>query len=183
MRRGKNAEAGSGKSDKDALDTAWRIHGALVDWTGKVDAKASFAFALESAGLAMLVTLSGKDRLFNRLEGPVQEITYYGAGIALILAAGCAMWVVIPRLRMWHVKKEWRDNFIYFGHLKFWPLEQLPAKIKDADMLPILSNQMVRMSKIAWTKHLLVKSSLILASVAGGGLITCAALVRLGLTP
>ena len=56
-------------TDKDTLDTAWRIHGALVDWTGKVDAKASFAFALESAGLGVIVTLSGRDRLFEKLEG------------------------------------------------------------------------------------------------------------------
>jgi len=183
MRWSQRPERKSASDDKEALDTAWRIHGAIVDWTGKVDAKASFAFALESAGFAMVVTLSGKDRLFNRLEGPWQEITYYGAAVSLVMAAGCAMWVVIPRLRMRHVKNEWQDNFIYFGHLKFWPLNELPTKIQEAKMLPILTNQLVRMSKITWQKHLLVKVSLIFASMAGLGLVACATLIRLGLTP
>ena len=39
---------------KDATDTAWRIHGALVDWTGKVDTKASFALTIESDVLMRL---------------------------------------------------------------------------------------------------------------------------------
>ncbi|MFF6958165.1 MULTISPECIES: hypothetical protein [unclassified Streptomyces] len=30
-------------SSEDARETAWRIHGAVGEWTGQVDAKASFA--------------------------------------------------------------------------------------------------------------------------------------------
>lgn len=183
MAWGKKAEPEVDKIDKESLDTAWRIHGALVDWTGKVDAKASFAFALESAGLGVIVTLSGKDRLFGALEGPWQNISYIVAAAALVLGAGCAMWVVIPRLRATKVGKEWQDNFIYFGHLKYWKPEDLPAKIKATDLLPVITNQMVRMSKIAWMKHVLVVISLILASIAGLSLLICASLVRMGWMP
>lgn len=183
MRWGKRTEGREAREDKDALDTAWRIHGALVDWTGKVDAKASFAFALESAGLGVIVTLSGKDRLFSALEGPWQQISYIVAAAGLALGAGCAMWVVIPRLRATKVKKEWPDNFIYFGHLKFWKPEDLPTKIKATELLPVITNQMVRMSKIAWMKHVLVVISMSLASTAGVSLLICATLVRMGLTP
>jgi hypothetical protein len=179
----KKPEPPADTSDKEALDTAWRIHGALVDWTGKVDAKASFAFALESAALGVIVTLSGKDRLFGALEGPWQNISYVIAAAALVLGAGCAMLVVIPRLRATKVGKEWRDNFIYFGHLKYWAPENLPAKIKATDLLPVITNQMVRMSKIAWMKHVLVVISLILASAAGLSLLVCAFLVRVEWTP
>ncbi|MCX2749919.1 DUF5706 domain-containing protein [Arthrobacter sp. MI7-26] len=113
----------------------------------------------------------------------MQNITYYAAIFSLIIAASCAMWVVVPRLRMRHVGKEWPDNFIYFGHLKYWDAAELPRKIRDTEMLPIITKQMVGMSKIAWMKHLLVKASMILASIRGVCLLTCGLLVRAGLTP
>jgi hypothetical protein len=178
--RNRPAEPVPAQSDKEALETAWKIHGALVDWTGKVDAKASFAFALESAGLATIVALSAEGRLFGSLQGPLQNITYYSAAIALVLAAGCALWVVIPRLRMRHLGKEWPENFIYFGHLRYWDPSALPQKIKETDLLPVLTKQMVGMSRIAWHKHVLVKISMILASTAGACLLACAMLVRAG---
>lgn len=56
---------GAGVTDSrasHALDTAWRIHGALVDWTGKVDSKASFTVGVESAALAGVITLSASSR-------------------------------------------------------------------------------------------------------------------------
>ncbi|MFJ4207968.1 Pycsar system effector family protein [Paenarthrobacter sp. NPDC089675] len=171
------------EDDKAALETAWKIHAALVDWTGKVDTKAAFAFALESAGIGLVINLSAKDRIFGTLTGPWQNFSYYLGGIALVLAAACAMWVVIPRLRMWHVGKEWPDNFIYFGHVKFWEPPALVQKIKETDLLPVLSKQLVGMSKIAWRKHLLVKLSMIFASIGGIAYVGCAMLVRIGAMP
>src|SRR3954454_8490903 len=40
------------------LDFAWRVHGALDAWTGKVDTKASITLAIESAVLGFVLTLS-----------------------------------------------------------------------------------------------------------------------------
>ncbi|WP_459311170.1 Pycsar system effector family protein [Arthrobacter sp. MDT2-2] len=147
-----------------------------------MDAKASFAFTLQSAALGVAVALSADTRMFGALEGPWQNITYIVACFSLICGAGCSMWVVIPRLRMIHVRKEWPDNFIYFGHLKFWEAENLQEKIREADMLTVVSNQIVRMSKIAWAKHIVVKISMILASIGGLSLLLCAVLLRTGIT-
>ncbi|MEV4952176.1 hypothetical protein MRBLAR21_000942 [Paenarthrobacter nitroguajacolicus] len=165
------------------METAWKIHAALVDWTGRVDTKASFSFTLQSAALGVIVALSDEGRMFGLLEGPWQNIAYRVACLALIFGAASSMWVVIPRLRMRHVKKEWPDNFIYFGHLKFWKPEDLEAKIRQADMLSVLSKQLVGMSRIAWAKHILVKIAMSLASVGGLSLLLCAALIQAGLTP
>lgn len=170
-------------SDKEALETAWKIHAALVDWTGKVDTKASFSFTLQSAALGVIVALSDEGRMFGVLEGPWQSICYLVACLALIVGAGCSMWVVIPRLRMRHVKKEWPDNFIYFGHVKFWKPEDLKAKIREADMLSVISKQLVGMSRIAWAKHVLVKVAMSFAAIGGLSLLLCSALIQMELTP
>lgn len=45
------------------LETAWRIHAGLGEWTSKVDAKASFALALESAGVATVIALSDEKNI------------------------------------------------------------------------------------------------------------------------
>lgn len=167
----------------EAIETAWRIHGAISDWTGKVDAKASFAFALESAGIATAVALADDSKVFSRLEGPGQEILYWGGLLTLTVAAVFAVWVVIPRLRMRKVKEEYPNNFIYFGHLKFWDSKRLPATIEQTDLLPILTHQMVEMSKITWKKHIAVVWSIYLALTGGTALVACATLIRFNLTP
>lgn len=50
-------------------------------------------------------------------------------------------------------------------------------------MLPVVSKQLVNMSKIAWKKHVLVKLSMILAATGGLAFVLCALLVRTGATP
>lgn len=167
--------------NSDAMDTAWKIRGAVVDWTGKVDAKAAFAFTIESAALATMIAFSGEGRVFGHLDGPVQNITYFGAAALLLLSAASALLVVTPRLRLFKVKKEWPENFIYFGHLKSWDPARLGSKIQETDMLPVLTKQLVTMSKICWNKHQWVAISFILAALAGVSLLVCALLVRAGL--
>lgn len=183
MWRNKKAEPVADNTRKESLETAWKIHGAIVDWTGKVDAKASFAFTIESAGVATTIALSGDKRMFNILQGPWQNVLYYGGIVALLIAAAFSVWVVIPRLRMRHVKGEYPENFIYFGHLQYWNPEDLPAAIGKRDLLPVLSHQMVKMSQIAWRKHVAVKISMWLAISGGVGLVVCGTMIRFGLTP
>ena len=43
------------------LDTAWKIHAAVVDWTGKVDSKASFASAIESGLMVGIIAATRDD--------------------------------------------------------------------------------------------------------------------------
>lgn len=169
--------------DTRSVDTAWRIHGAIADWTGKVDAKASFAFTIQSAGVVSTVALSGPNRVFDALEGLWQHMLYYGGILALLFAAAFSIWVVIPRLRMRHVKSEYKDNFIYFGHLKYWDPADLPEAIAKKEILPVLAQQMVKMSEIVWRKHLAVKVSMILALVGALALVVCGGMIRFGIAP
>ncbi|WP_443032530.1 Pycsar system effector family protein [Streptomyces sp. BA2] len=52
-------------------------------------------------------------------------------------------------------------------HLQFWEPTALTQKLEQQDMLPILSNQLINMSKIAWKKHRHVQLSFILAGLGG----------------
>lgn len=154
----------------DPVETAWRIHTALADWTGKVDAKASFALTIESATLAVMVGLSGPDHPFGRLHGFWANSLFW-LGVALLaLSAIASVSVVAPRTRNRHVKSEWRDNFIYFGHLQYWKSADLIEHLRKADPLPALSRQLIVMSRIACEKHRRVQQSLRLA-VAGTALV------------
>jgi hypothetical protein len=160
----------------DPVETAWKIHTALSDWTGKVDAKASFALTIESAALAVIVGLSGADHRFGNLRGFWQNAPFWGGVFLLGLSALAAVSVVAPRIRANSVEPEWADNFIYFGHLKFWQPDQLEQALKDTDPLPALSRQLVVMSRIAWTKHRRVQVSLWLA-IAGAALVGVAGMI------
>ncbi|WP_205848943.1 MULTISPECIES: Pycsar system effector family protein [Mycobacteriaceae] len=157
----------------DPIDTGWKIHAALVDWTGKVDTKASFALTIEAALLAGVVTLSGDKRVFSNLSG--WAVAWYVLGILLLITAVlCAAWVVRPRLRKAEVKAESADNFIYFGHLRHLTPEAVEERLENAELLPVLSKQLVEMSKIAWLKHRLVHLSMTLAPVGVLALGICA---------
>ncbi|MFI0155843.1 Pycsar system effector family protein [Streptomyces lydicus] len=155
-------------SNSDPRETAWRIHAALGEWTARVDAKASFALTLESAALAGIVALSDNNRLFSNLTGFSVRGPLW-AGIFLILAgAVLAILVVAPRLRARKkLEAEFSENFIFFGHLKYWEPVALAHKLQEQDMLPVLTNQLVNMSKIAWKKHRYVQLSFLLAGVGG----------------
>lgn len=147
-------------NDVNPLDTAWRIHAAVTDWTGKVDSKASFTLTIESALLAGIVTLSASNRRFGGLAG-FWDYLFYWLGVSLlVLAVITAAWVVRPRLRRRHLQAEAKDNFIYFGHLRHWERSELTQALRERDPLPMLSAQLVNMSKIAWQKHMLVRYSL-----------------------
>jgi len=158
-----------------ALDNAWKIHAAQVDWTGKVDAKASFAFALGSAALGTTVALTAAGRTFSRLSGWIEH-TQYWVGIGSILAGSlCALLVVVPRLRRTLVDVEANSNYIYFGHLRLWNVDDLVAELTEGEILPVVARQAVVMAKIAWRKHRWVQRSMILTA-SGIGLLAAAGL-------
>ena len=89
-----------------ALDTAWRIHEAHVDWTGKVDAKASFPLALESAATATTIALTAQGRVFSAFPSPVECWLYWIGLGGLGVAAVFALIVVAPRLRGSKAKRQ-----------------------------------------------------------------------------
>ncbi|WP_422744754.1 Pycsar system effector family protein [Micromonospora sp. WMMD754] len=160
----------------DSTDTAWKIHAALADWTGKVDAKASFALTIESAVLAGAVGLSNSGSRFGNLHGVWPLLTFWvGVGL-LAVAVVLAVLVVMPRTRNKNVPTEWPANFIYFGHLQHWSPEPLEQALRDLDPLPMLSRQLVVMSRIACTKHRRVQESLA-AALVGAFLVAIAGMI------
>jgi hypothetical protein len=147
-------------SEADPVETAWKIHGALTDWTGKVDAKASFALTIEAAVLAVIVGLSGSDHRFGHLHGFWTKSLFWIGVVFLAGSAIAAVSVVAPQIRRRHMGPEWRTNFIYFGHLRHWNQAELEQALRTSDALPVLARQLIVMSEIVWMKHLRVQRSL-----------------------
>jgi Family of unknown function (DUF5706) len=153
-------------TDPDPVHTAWRIHAAIADWTGRVDAKASFALTIESALLAGIIAMSASDRRLSNLSGFV-EYAFFSVGVALLVVGVLmAAWVVRPRLRWRKLEAEATSNFIYFGHLRHWTPDRLAETLRTDDPLPVIARQVINMSHIAWAKHRLVQHSL--ACAVGG---------------
>jgi hypothetical protein len=158
----------------DPIDTAWRIHAANVDWTGKVDSKASFALAIETALMAGVVSLTSDQRRLSDLDGFLVRASFCLGLMALIAALLCVVWVVRPRLRSKSVEAEAPGNFIFFGHAQHWKPTDLAEALPKADMLSMLSRQIVVISKIAWMKHRMLQFSMTFATI-GVGLVGIAA--------
>lgn len=155
-----------------ALDTAWKIHAAQVDWTGKVDTKASFAFALESAAIATTIALTAQGRVFSTFPSPLEAWLYWIGLVGLGVAAFFALSVVAPRLRGGMAKKAADENFIYFGHARHWDANDLATALAERDVLQVVTRQITAMAQIAWRKHIWVQWSLWVA--AGSALILVA---------
>ncbi|MBT2366844.1 hypothetical protein J7E88_16380 [Streptomyces sp. ISL-10] len=161
------------ESRAEAVKTAWQIHSSLHESTRTVDAKASFALAMESAALAGIAALSGSGRSLDRVTGPAAAALWLG--VALIgLSAVLAVLVVIPRHRgEGRSPSPGEDEFLFYGHLRHWSPDDLAQQLVRVDPLPTLSRQLVVMSAIAWTKHRRVQQSLLLA-VAGSAMVAAA---------
>lgn len=170
-------QAGDPTTDApDAVDSAWKIHAAVADWTGRVDAKASYALAAESAAIGVVLKLREAPGPYSGLpDGPAEWL--YWAGIACLSAAIlCALLVVRPRLRARHLRAEASENFLYFGHLRYWEPDALQRKLTDQSMLAPLCTNIINASKVAWVKHRCVQASLTLTVPASGFLVAAALL-------
>lgn len=160
--------------DHDPIDTGWKIHSAIIDWTGKVDSKANFVLTIESALLAGVVALTGDHRRLSHLRSWRAQAGFW-SGVA-VLASGVlsVAWVVRPRLRSRKLKAEVPTNFIFFGHLRKWSAAELEVALRDRDLLPVLSRQLVNASQVAWFKHRALQFSM-LCALAGTALVSLAA--------
>lgn len=162
--------------DHDPIDTAWRIHADIADWTGKVDTKASFTSALETALLVGVLGIAGGKRRLSHLDGAALVVFWIGVAV-LVASLLAVLYVVRPRIRSREMKPEAGENFIFFGHVKDWQPNELAAAISERDLLPVLSRKIVTMSKIAWAKHRLLQLS-VTGAVVAGALISLAAVLE-----
>jgi hypothetical protein len=149
-------------AETDPVETAWRIHTALVDWTGKVDAKAGFALTLESAVIGAIVAFSKADHHPVQADGTAPRMLFWLGAALLGASAVASVSVVSPRLRAGE-RQDRREHFVYFGDLRHWEPERLSEALRTTSPLTALSHQLVDMSEIAWTKHRRVRQSLVLA--------------------
>lgn len=160
---------------ESSISFAWRIHSAITDWTAKVDTKAAIVLSLGGVVLGFFVTLSGRGRVLAGLHGWSLALERIGLGIS-ILGVLLASLVVAPRLNRRQARLAWRDNIVYFGHLRYWNAQDLANKLQslNADQqINILATQLVATSKIAWRKHRLLQFSM-LCLVGGASLVALA---------
>lgn len=152
---------------------AWKTQRALSEWTAKVDTKASIMLTLETAAFgAVLAFSSDTGKPLAHLGGVA--VWFYRAGVSLlvcgILCAGAA---VFPQLNRRDARRNWRSNFLYFGHLRQWPPERLIAAVTgigtDQEDI-VLSTQIVAVAKIVWRKHALIQWSMSLTLLSGAAL-------------
>jgi hypothetical protein len=161
----------------DPLETAWKLHSAIADWTGKADSKASFSLTLQATILAALGVLAGTGRVFSDVSsGLALFLLWLGASL-LGIGATFAVVAISPNLRKERRGPRRDDDFLYFGHLRAWEPCDLERALREKDPLPALSRQLVVMSEIAWTKHRRVQWSL---SLAVAGAVTLALATAIG---
>lgn len=149
------------------LELAWRAHAAQEAWTAKVDAKAAIVLALEVAVLAAAVGALGGDGALADLP-QVGAILVRGAALLLTVAIIFAGLGVLPLLgsSTGHAR-EYRDNLIYFGHLRHWQstddLVDRLQRLTDHEQLDQLARQLHRMSVANWRKHRALQASILTA--------------------
>lgn len=167
------------KSKKQALEDAWKIHDAQLDWTGKVDAKATFAFGFVSAIIVAVGALVAAGRVFSAFHHWWLWALFFLGLLFMAVSVTLAALVVSPRLRSSGLKESADVNFIYFGHARYWSGRRLSAALRKEDLLDQLSRQIVVMAEIAWAKHLRVGQSILFGVLGGLLLVICAFLTRI----
>jgi hypothetical protein len=162
------------------VETAWRIHDKIAGATGAVDSKAAFLFTVQSAALVVIVTLSDGTRVLSRATSAWQGGLLRVGTLLLLVAALLSATIVVPRLRLRAVGRrrgEWKGHFVYFGHLRHWDPRELESALRRERVLPVLSDQLVHMSRIVWRKHVTAIISLWVTVVGLAAVAWCTALV------
>jgi hypothetical protein len=150
---------------------AWRVHMAMQEWIKHAETKASFLLTIQSG---LLIFFSS--RLFERELQLVDRLTAApGSPFALVAfliglgcllgSIGCLVMVVIPRLRARKLAAEKAGNAIYFGHVAGRDWQDVKDLIEGPTMLDQLSRQVAVTATIAWSKHIWLQTSMVVAVV------------------
>ncbi|WP_350280467.1 Pycsar system effector family protein [Kribbella sp. HUAS MG21] len=161
------------------LELAWRMHDSAAAAIDKADTKAGFAATVETALAAVVLTLVSQSH-----GSPLVARVVFGlALVALAVALGSALLVVVPRLHR-PADALVPGEFLYFGAVRRRSVEQLlerhidPQWSRDqvADPLVAVTHQAKRLADIAWTKHRWLRVSFV-AAVAGAVLAVAGVLI------
>ena len=153
--------------DHDPVDQAWRI-GTVPSSPGQAESTPRRPLLSRSspAMAAGVIAMSGGDRALSHMEDWFEQWAYSLGVTSLAVGLLSVALVVRPRLRARHANGEAAENFIYFGHARRWHPEELERALRESDMLPILTRQVVAMSDVAWLKHRLLQASLTSAGLS-----------------
>ena len=152
-----------GDRDRESFGVyAWRVSQALHDWTAKVDMKASVILSVETAIFGVILLFAGKGKPLGHLTG--FSVWIFRIGIFLIIlaivAAGAA---IFPQLNRREARMNWRQNYVYFGHLRHWDPADLVAvfdRSHDGRANLVASTEIIALSKIIWRKHTFIQWSM-----------------------
>lgn len=152
-----------------SIDTAWKTHTMLHEWTAKVDTKASIVLTLEVALVALFVGLTDRGKLLENAFGSIVGAVAGAVGLGfLLLSVALAGWVVFPRLARSASSRDWKSNTLYFGHLRNWEPDALAEELRrasDDQRLGQLAAQLVAMAQVCWRKHAVLQYSMLSAGV------------------
>ncbi|GAB2635370.1 Pycsar system effector family protein [Kribbella swartbergensis] len=143
-------------SARPELDLAWRMHDSAAAAVDKADTKAGFAATVETALAAVVLTLVSQ----SDGDPVIGRVAFGVALVALAVALGSALLVVVPRLHR-PADALVPGEFLYFGAVRRRSVEQLLDRHIDpqlsgekiADPLVAVTHQAKRLADIAWTKH------------------------------
>ena len=144
------------------VNFAWRTHQALVGWTASVDTKAAITLSLGGVILGFYISQGSSNHILlsaHRWQS-VTEIIGMCLTVIGVIISGL---VIAPRLNRRLTKKNWQQNYLYFGHLRSWDTHRLKRALTELDNdqeLELLSAQLVAMARIAWYKHALLQLAL-----------------------
>ncbi|GAA3144734.1 hypothetical protein JOF29_005696 [Kribbella aluminosa] len=169
-------------SERMQMDLAWRMHDAAAQAIDKADTKAGFAATVETALAAVVLTL------VSRSHGSplVARVSFGVALVALAVALGSALLVVVPRMYR-PADALVPGEFLYFGAVRRRSVEQLLERHiyprsydnKVADPLVAVTHHAKRLAGIAWTKHQWLRVSFV-AAVGGAVFAVAGVLVAAG---
>lgn len=142
-------------------ELAWRVHENAKGWIVQVDVKSAAALAIEAAVLGFALALITNSDSLARLT-TLSRWTLGSGLFLLLLSVVLSTLVLLPRIKLKEPKPDQR-GYLYFGHLRHWDKDTLSAtlvrnKVNDGE----IASQVIKMSQIAWWKHVLLQWSLYL---------------------
>lgn len=163
-------------------ELAWRVHDNAKDWIVQVDVKAAAALAIEAAVLGFAFALITTSGVLAQLTTMSRWVI--GVGLVLLFVSVVfSLTVLRPRVKLREPAPQDR-GYLYFGHLRHWKKDELSRVLaRNTVNDDQLADQVIKMSVIAWRKHLWLKWSLIflLTGIALIGVLYLA--LVLGLVP
>jgi len=160
-----------------ALEFAWRIFNAQQAWIEGVDRKATALLFIESAVIGILVATHAQ----LLVQVGAWRFTTAFAGVVVWFASGLlTLLSTIPMLgRSGALRKESKNYFMYFGHVRHWRTIDLEKRLRDLtadDALKQLAFEIITVSNLVWRKHRLLQAAM-LTGIVGGALVVASLLI------